>query len=292
MTPGAAAARAITADDARSRIPPRAASSRKGQNGKVLVVGGGTRYHGAPVISSMAALRAGCDLVYTAVPPHHATAARSHSPCLIVIPLADQKLTRGAARKLLGAVPAGIDSAAIGMGLAVAEAGALELLVSSLVDADVRLVLDAGALSAQVLPAIAGKNCVLTPHAGEYARLFGAAPPDDVAGRAADVEARAREHSVAILLKGQTDVVSDGSETLLCEKRAPAMTVGGTGDVLSGVAASLLARTRSALGAAAAAAHVNAAAGERLQARLGSHIIATDLVDELPAVMAPLDTYS
>jgi len=175
------------------------------------------------------------------------------------------------------------------MGLAVAEAGALELLVSSLVDADVRLVLDAAALAAPVLPVVAGKNCVLTPHAGEYARLFGAAPPADIAERAAEVEARAREHSVAILLKGPTDVVSDGSETLLCEKHAPCMTVGGTGDVLAGVAASLLARARGALGAAAAAAHVNASAGGRLQARLGSHMIATDLLDELPAVMAPLD---
>ncbi len=279
----------MTPDDARSRMPARAAGSRKGQNGKVLVVGGGAWYHGAPALASLAALRAGCDLVYTAVPPHHATAVRSLSPCLIVIPLADQKLTRGAARKLLGAVPPGIDSAAIGMGLAVAEAGALELLVSSLVDADVRLVLDAAALAAPVLPVVAGKNCVLTPHAGEYARLFGAAPPADIAERAAEVEARAREHSVAILLKGPTDVVSDGSETLLCEKHAPCMTVGGTGDVLAGVAASLLARARGALGAAAAAAHVNASAGGRLQARLGSHMIATDLLDELPAVMAPLD---
>lgn len=285
-------ARVVTEGDARSFIPPRAASSRKGQNGRVLVVGGGTKYHGAPAIASLAALRAGCDLVYTAVPPHHATAVRSASPCLIVIPMADQKLTRGAARKLLGAVPPGIDSAAIGMGMAVAEAGALELLASSLADADVRLVLDAGALAAPVLPIVAGRNCVLTPHAGEYARLFGAAPPEGAAERAAEVEARAARHSVTILLKGPTDVISDGSETLLCEKRAPCMTVGGTGDVLAGVAASILARTRGALGAAAAAAHVNAAAGERLQARLGSHILATDLVDELPAVMAPLDSHA
>ncbi len=281
----------ITAADVGECIPPRKIDSRKGQNGKVLVVGGGTTYHGAPALSSLAALRAGSDLVYTAVPPHHATAIRSISPNLIVIPLADQKLTRGAARKLVGAAPVGMDSAAIGMGLAVAEEGALELLVSSLVDADTRLVLDAGALSAAILPAISGKNCLLTPHAGEYARLFGEAPPVDLESRIAAVESRAAAHSTTILLKGPADVISDGSVSVVCQKRAPAMTVGGTGDVLSGIAASILARNRNARQAATAAAFVNASAGERIQERLGAHMLATDIIDELPGVMVQFDRY-
>ncbi len=276
-------------DMVRKFVPARRRGSRKGENGRVLVVGGSTTYHGAPVLSSLAALRAGSDLVYTAVPKHNAASTRSLSASLIVIPMADQKLTRGTAKKLLGAVPKGVDAAAIGMGMVVAEKGALELLVSSMVDADIRLLLDAGSLSPNILPLIASKNCVISPHAGEYARMFGGAPPESVTERADEVERNAAAHSITILLKGPTDVISDGHTTYLCAKSAPAMTVGGTGDVLSGIAASLMARNRNPLESAAAAAFINAAAGTGAQARLGCHIMATDLIDEIPPAMMPLD---
>ena len=134
-------------------------------------------YHGAPILASLAALRCGTDLVYTAVPKINSQATRAASPNLIVIPLADQKLTRGAAKKLLGQTPVGLDSAAIGMGLAVQERNSLLLLIKTLLDSDVRLLLDASALVPEVLPEISGKNCILSPHAGEYKRLFGHAVP-------------------------------------------------------------------------------------------------------------------
>ena len=111
--------RTVTEGIVRKFIPTRMINSRKGENGKVLVVGGSYMYHGAPILSSLAALRTGSDLVYTAVPKNNVQATRAASPDLIVIPLADSKLTRGAVNKLLGQIPAGIDSAAIGMGLAI-----------------------------------------------------------------------------------------------------------------------------------------------------------------------------
>ena len=70
-------------------IPPRKSTSRKGDNGVVLVVGGSYIYHGAPILSSIAALRCGTDLVYTAVPKINVTPTRAISPNLIVIPLVD-----------------------------------------------------------------------------------------------------------------------------------------------------------------------------------------------------------
>ena len=81
-------------------IPARKSKSRKGENGIVLVVGGSYIYHGAPILSSIAALRSGTDLVYTSVPKINVASTRSVSPNLIVIPLVDQKLTRGAVNKL------------------------------------------------------------------------------------------------------------------------------------------------------------------------------------------------
>ena len=123
----------ITSSMVRKYIRPRKSDSRKGDNGKVLVVGGSYMYHGAPILSSLAALRTGCDLVYTAVPKVNTQATRAASADLIVIPLADSKLTRGSVNKLLGQIPAGIDSATIGMGLAVQDIEALKLLVKSLI---------------------------------------------------------------------------------------------------------------------------------------------------------------
>ena len=270
-------------------VPPRSATSRKGGNGRVLVVGGSYIYHGAPTLSSMAALRAGADLVYTAVPSVNVVPVRAISPDLIVLPLADQKLTRGAVRKLLGVVPKDLDSATIGMGLAVADRAALKILVGSLLDRDVRLSLDASALVGEVLPLLADRNVVLTPHAGEFARLFGESPPDDLEARVRLVRGRAEEHGVTILLKGPTDVICDSKGSYTFAKRVPAMTVGGTGDVLSGLVAGLLARNRNAGESAAAAAYINGTAGQRAQDRLGLHITATDLIGELPGVMKQFD---
>ena len=142
-------------------IPARKSKSRKGDNGIVLVVGGSYIYHGAPVLSSIAALRCGTDLVYTSVPKINVTPTRAISPNLIVIPLVDQKLTRGAVNKLVGALPTNLDSATIGMGLAIQEKNALLLLVKSLLDRDVRLSLDASALIPEVLPILANKNVSL-----------------------------------------------------------------------------------------------------------------------------------
>ena len=76
-------------------IPARKSKSRKGDNGTVLVVGGSYIYHGAPILSSIAALRCGTDLVYTSVPKINVSSTRSVSPNLIVLPLVDQKLTKG-----------------------------------------------------------------------------------------------------------------------------------------------------------------------------------------------------
>ncbi len=283
------AAETLSEPMVRGFIPARRADSRKGDNGSVLVVGGSYVYHGAPVLSSLAALRCGADLVYTAVPKINVAATRSASPNLIVIPLADQKLTRGAANKLLGAAPRDLDSAAIGMGLAVQERGALLRLVESLLDRDVRLSLDASALVPEVLPPLRGRNAVVTPHAGEFRRLFGEEPPGPEGERASMVERCAADSGVTVLLKGPSDVISDGASTFINRKGAPGMTVGGTGDVLSGLVAGMLARNRNAAESAAAAAFVNGMAGAEAQGRLGLHMAATDLLDALPAVMMPLD---
>lgn len=270
-------------------IPSRKSNSRKGDNGKVLVVGGSYMYHGAPVLSSLAALRSGSDLVYTAVPKVNVQSTRSISADLIVIPMADSKLTRGTVNKLLGQAPQDLDSATIGMGLAVQDVEALKLLIKSLLNRDVRLSLDASSLVKEILPLIKNKNVVVTPHAGEFKRLFGEVPSENKVKRIQTVEKYAKKYSITILLKGQIDIISNGTKTYTNVKNTPAMTVGGTGDVLSGITAGFLSRNRNALESASAAAFVNGLSGKITQKQFGLHLTASDLIKNLPYVLKPFD---
>ena len=281
--------KSLTTSIVKKFIPARKAKSRKGDNGVVLVVGGSYVYHGAPILSSIAALRSGTDLVYTSVPKINVAATRSVSPNLIVIPLVDQKLTRGAVNKLIGALPHNLDSATIGMGLAIQEKNALLHLVKSLLDRDVRLSLDASALIPEVLPLLKNKNVVVTPHAGEFKRLFGEPPSNSKKERVKLVEKYAKQFGITVLLKGATDVISNGSTTYLYEKKIPAMTVGGTGDVLSGLVAGLLSKNRKTVEAAAAATFINGLAGKIVQKKLGLHMTSMDLLDEIHVAMKPFD---
>jgi NAD(P)H-hydrate epimerase len=283
------ASQQISAAIVKKFIPARKSTSRKGDNGTVLVVGGSYIYHGAPILSSIAALRCGTDLVYTSVPKINVSATRAISPNLIVLPLVDQKLTRGAVNKLLGAIPRNLDSATIGMGLAVQEKNALLLLIKSLLDRDVRLSLDASALIPEILPLLSDKNVVVTPHAGEFKRLFGDLPSNSKKERISLVEKNAKDNGVTVLLKGSTDVISDGKKTFLYTKKIPAMTVGGTGDVLSGLTAGMLAKNRNSLESATSATFINGLAGMAVQKKLGLHMTSMDLLDEIPNVMKPFD---
>jgi len=106
-------------------IVRRLASSRKGDNGVVLVVGGSRIYHGAPLLASMAALRSGTDLVYTAVPKSNIISVRSFSPNIIALPLHDDKLSVGSANRIAAMIPKKPDTAAIGMGMSIAKPEAI-----------------------------------------------------------------------------------------------------------------------------------------------------------------------
>ncbi len=270
-------------------IPPRKSSSRKGDNGKVLVIGGSYLYHGAPILSSLAALRTGADLVYTCVPKINVTSTRAYSPNLIVVPLVDAKLTRGAARKLLGIIPKELDSATIGMGLGIQDREALKILVKDLLDRAVMLSLDASALVPEILSEIRDKKVTVTPHTGEFKRIFGELPPDNVKQRTALVQKYAKDNGITILLKGPADIVSNGSKTFMNPKNLASMTVGGTGDVLSGIVAAILCKNKNPVEAASAAVYVNGKAGALAQRKNGLHIVATDLLDFIPAAMKPFD---
>ena len=119
--------------------------------------------------------------------------------------------------------------------------------------------------------------------------LFGQTPSSKINERIKVVEKNAKENGITVLLKGPTDVISNGFTTYLYKKNIPAMTVGGTGDVLSGLVAGFLSKSRNPLESAAAAAFINGLAGKAVQTKLGLHMTSMDLLDQIPIVMKPFD---
>jgi NAD(P)H-hydrate epimerase len=141
-----------------------------------------------------------------------------------------------------------------------------------------KAVIDADALR---LPLPVAKNETLyTPHAGEFTRITGIKLSDDTTERA--LSAKGAGIKGTVLLKGCIDIITDGKRVRFNRTGDPAMTVGGTGDVLAGIAGALLCQL-PAFDAACIAAYVNGRAGEIVAAERGEGMLASDLVDRIPA---------
>jgi len=268
-----AAARVVGPGDLR-RLD-RAPDSHKGGNGTVLVIGGGP-YVGAPALTAQAALRAGADLAWVAT-PEAAAELQGYSENLIVRSLPGERLSPEHVDSLGAlAAEAGVDAVVIGPGLGDAEP--TERAVAAFLSKyEGTVVVDADALTA--LPETSSATLLCTPHRGELAAMGG---PTGSEIDPTSIEAFAAELGATILLKGPTDLVSDGERTRLNRTGHAGMTVGGTGDVLAGVAGGL-APGLAPLQAAALAAYVTGRAGELAAETHGDGLVATDLLARIPA---------
>ena len=254
-------------------------ASHKGENGTVTVVGGGP-YAGAPALAGLAALRAGADLARVVVPERVADAVQGYAPDLIVHDLPGDRLRPEHVDRVRDVVERS-DVAVVGPGMSGADetVEAVETLAG---DLD-RAVLDAEAIGAvDALPRDA--DAMVTPHAGELAPHVEEVP-DGWRERRDVVRGFAADRGVTALLKGRYDVVSDGDDVRVGRTGNPGMTVGGTGDVLAGVCGSLLA-TREPFHAACVAAHVNGRAGDLAADDAGFGLLASDVVERLPAAIS------
>lgn len=277
---------------------PRSVSSRKGDNGIMLVVGASHIYHGAPLLSSMAGLRSGVDLVYTGVPERNVLALRSYSPNIIVLPFSHDSLDTTSVREILQVLPKKPDAAAIGMGLNIAQIKGLIYLIKELKGMQSKLLLDASALIPDVLKHISGTNTIITPHLGEFKRVFSTESSiqfliqkkTSLKKLVSLVIEMAEKYGITIILKGEYNIIASGIEgnVSVIKRSTPAMTVGGTGDVLSGLVAGLLTRLDPFL-ASIIGVYLNGLAAMQASKRLGLHLLATDLIDNLPYVMKKFD---
>ncbi|MGQ9543527.1 MAG: NAD(P)H-hydrate dehydratase [Candidatus Bathyarchaeia archaeon] len=273
--------------DVETCLKGRPARSKKGDYGRLLVIGGSETYSGAPALVALAALRAGTDLAYVAAPQRTAEAISSISPNLITIKLSGEYFNQAN----LGQVRTYLDRATAvavgpGMGLHRDSVEAFKKLLPILQEYSKPTLIDADGLKA--LAACKGRlafPAVLTPHAGEFETLSGRKVPDELEGRAEEAKSLACELGAVILLKGWIDVISDGVKIKFNRTGNPGMTVGGTGDVLSGVVAGLMAQGLEPFQASAAGAFINGAAGDVAYREYGPHLVPTDLLENIHKIM-------
>ncbi|MCZ7392284.1 MAG: NAD(P)H-hydrate dehydratase [Candidatus Methanoperedens sp.] len=257
----------------------RPATIHKGDAGRVLVIGGGA-YSGAPALAALGALRAGADITTVAAPRNIADIIASFSPNLIVRALSGDRLVEEDIPAISELVKKH-DVVVMGMGLGASE----ETLaaVEKIVPLCKKAVIDADALQPQLLPLL-HRNIIVTPHAGEMKRLSGVEVPKDEKEKLDFIRNFARNNEVTVLLKGAVDTISDGVEVRANRTGNAGMTVGGTGDVLAGLSGALFAK-HEAFEAACAGAFINGAAGDLAFVEFGYGLLATDVIDYIPAVM-------
>jgi NAD(P)H-hydrate epimerase len=268
-----------------SLLPKRKKDAHKGDAGRVLVIGGGP-YTGAPAFTGMAAMRSGADLTFVFTPEPTALPVSIYSPNIIVRALDGEILTTDHVAQVV-AFSAGVDVIAIGPGLG-NDPETVQSIQEIVRRSDKPLVIDADAIGAcGARPSILkGKTGVITPHAGEFKKLTGKTPPtDDLTKRSAVVKEAAGKLRMTILLKGPTDVISDGTYVKHNRVHNEAMTVGGTGDVLTGIVAGLLGQRASPFAAARMGAFTCGLAGNLVFEEKSYGLLATDIIEKIPLVL-------
>ena len=280
-------------------LPPRPLASHKGTFGRALIVAGSPNYVGAARLAALAATRVGAGLVTLAIPAslQPSVAAGATEPTFIPLPESSPGYAdpERAAPLLLDAM-AGYDSLLVGCGLGQDERtwGLLERLLLSgaplppaVVDADA---LNFLASRGNDWSESFTQGAVLTPHPGEMSRLTGEPSSRLQADRVAAATNAAETWGKVVALKGAFTVAAapDGS-VALSPFANPGLASAGTGDVLAGAIAGLLAQGVGLFNAAALGVYLHGAAGERVRAELGdAGMVATDLLPELPKVICGL----
>lgn len=263
--------------------------SHKGQNGRLLIVGGGP-YGGAPQLCARAALRLGVDLVRLYTPARVAPVAQAAMPDLVVEWGTHASQLVPADVDLIGGALDDVDAVLVGPGLGTSKATfeAIEGVLHATKEAAVPVVLDADALTAAAgrNELLKGRPVLLTPHAGEYRTFAGTAVPDDVEAAKAALADTARAAGATILLKGSVDRITDGQRHRENHVHHPGMTRGGTGDVLAGAAAALMARGADPFAAASAAAFLVGSAGAGAFEKDGPAALASEIADALGRELA------
>ena len=276
------------------RLKNRDENSHKGNNGRLLIVGGSKDYSGAPAIAGMAAIGAGADLVYVATPEKSAEAIKSTSPDLIVKSLEGDKLSLRHSEEILEMAD-NVDAVLIGPGAGIDDETSklFNVLVTKIKKP---IVLDADSLKQVELSLIKNReDIILTPHIFEFKSFFNI--NDDlkldidsydfnkVDENITQFQQITRQIKATVLVKGKYDLILSGTRFRINKSGNAGMTVGGTGDALAGISASLLAQGLNSFDSACLGVFINGLAGERAFDVKGNGFSATDLVSYIGNVI-------
>jgi len=271
----------------------RPKDTKKYDFGLLLVIGGSDFYSGSPALSALAAFKSGVDMVRVIAPKRAADIIASFSPNLAAYPLEGSWLTKKHLATLLTLtesakeVAHGKAAVVIGGGMGRSEE-TQEAILDFLEQVSLPVVIDADAIHAvgKKTEIASGRPFLFTPHTYEFFILTGKEIYQlSEEEKIKIVQAEAARLQTTILLKGPTDIISDGKEAALNRTGTPLMTVGGTGDTLAGIAGALIARGVNIFTVAQAATYINGLAGELAGEKLGESLTATDLIDEISNVL-------
>ncbi|MFI5413121.1 MAG: NAD(P)H-hydrate dehydratase [Candidatus Lutacidiplasmatales archaeon] len=263
----------------------------RGRNGRLVVIGGGP-YIGAPGLAAMAALRSGAERATVVAPEVAAGSIRTYNPNLIVRAIGSDRFRPIDVPGILEVVrsaPTGAVVLGMGAGTHSETTEALGAVIAAL-SPELPLVVDADGLAplfAKSVDVAAAPyaGLVATPNQGEFERVLGGPAAGSFEERSAIAEQVARDRHLTLVVKGSPDLITDGETTIGNLHHHLAMTVGGVGDVLAGVLGSLLAQGVHPFHAARLATFWTGEAGLRTAAHRGFGIVATDVIEELPAAL-------
>ena len=269
-----------------SAIADRSPESHKGDYGKLLLLCGSRGFTGAAYLAAMGALRCGAGLVFLGVPEsiYAIEAAKLNEPVVFPLPDRDGMLSKEAIAPILDRLPQ-MDAVLIGCGLGQGE-DALAVVSAVLQNAQCPVVLDADGINllAGHTDLLRGRRypTILTPHAGEFARIGGCLGQDPMTA----ARKLALELGCIVLLKGHRSCITDGKMDYRNPTGNPGMAVGGSGDVLAGMITALLGQGVPPLEAAACGAWLHGKAGDLCARELGQMaMLPTDMLQALPRLL-------
>ena len=283
----------VTKDILKDIYKERSRESKKYDFGLLIVIGGSDFYSGSPALSAMAAFKSGVDMVRVIAPERAADIIASFSPNLAAYPLEGKWLESKHLATLLTLTESAKTAArgniavVIGGGTGRSEE-TQKAILEYLEKVQVPTVIDADAIHAvgKKSEIASAKPFLFTPHTYEFFVLTGREVyklTEEEKIKA--VQEEAAKLQTTILLKGPTDIISDGKEVALNKTGSSYLTKGGTGDSLAGICGALMARGIDAFTTAQAGAYINGKAGEIVSQRLKEGILATELIEAIPEVL-------
>ncbi|MHA1982861.1 MAG: NAD(P)H-hydrate dehydratase [Candidatus Hodarchaeales archaeon] len=270
-------------------LRPHSDLSHKGENGTVLLIGGSKSYHGATILSGLSILKTNIDLLTIACPEEISTVIRQGSPEFIVFPYKFSYLNQESIPELITLAEKN-NVVLIGPGLGnTPEVGeAVELFINkwSKLKSKPGLVIDADAL--KFIKPVLSKlkaNVIVTPHAGEYEMITGEKleTPNNLKMRISQVEKCSKKYSLTWLVKGKVDLIAQKGRVIQNHTGCPAMTIGGTGDVLAGVTTGLYSRLGNTFNASVAGAFWTGLTGEYIDSKK-IDFSTSKLIENLPYI--------